>query len=140
MSRSLGVSGRLRWQGQVEHTEIVKYLKACDIFIGPSRSEGMGNSFIEAMAAGLPVIASQVGGIVDFLFDARRNPQVQATGWAVAVGSPDQIQQAVLDILNNPDHTREVVARAKAMVSSKYDWNLIASRMDKEVFETLFRD
>lgn len=140
LSRSLGVSGRLRWQGQVEHTEIVKYLKACDIFIRPSRSEGMGNSFIEAMAAGLPVIASQVGGIVDFLFDARRNPQVQATGWAVAVGSPDQIQQAVLDILNNPDHTREVVARAKAMVSSKYDWNLIASRMDKEVFETLFRD
>ena len=65
------VESRVQFLGQIEHNEMPLYLKACDIFIRPSRSEGMGNSFIEAMAAGLPVIATQEGGIADFLFDEK---------------------------------------------------------------------
>src|SRR3989344_767164 len=69
LARSQGVADRIQFLGQILHTEMPKYLKVSDIFIRPSRSEGLGNSFLEAMAAGLPVIATPVGGIPDFLFD-----------------------------------------------------------------------
>ncbi|MEK7462323.1 MAG: glycosyltransferase family 4 protein [Patescibacteria group bacterium] len=134
----LGLANRVQLRGQINHADMPKYLKACNIFIRPSRSEGMGNSFVEAMAAGLPVIATQVGGIADFLFDAKRNPDKGSTGWAVEVDSPVQIKEAVFEILDNPQVTSEVVARAKAIAMAKYDWNLIAQRMDKEVFQALF--
>lgn len=59
------VEHRVKFLGQIEQKDIPKYLKASDIFIRPSISEGMGNSFIEAMAAEIPVIATEVGGIPD---------------------------------------------------------------------------
>lgn len=73
LAKKKSVENRVQFIGQVGHADMPKYLKACDIFIRASRSEGMGNSFIEAMAASLPVIATQEGGIADFLFDPVRN-------------------------------------------------------------------
>jgi glycosyltransferase involved in cell wall biosynthesis len=130
----LGVASRVQWLGQIDHKEMPKYLKVSDIFIRPSRSEGMGNSFIEAMAAGLPVIATQEGGIADFLFDAKRNPDKPTTGWAVDKDMPEQIVKAVETILQNPEQTKQVVERARTMAFEKYDWNLIAKEMRQKVF------
>lgn len=139
LTNKLGLTERVYFQGYISHEEMPKYLKACDIFIRPSRSEGMGNSFLEAMAAELPVIATQEGGIADFLFDEKRNPERKTTGWAVGIDNPKEIRLAVEDIMNRPQKVSEVVAYAKQMVVEKYDWNLIAERMDREVFQPLFR-
>ena len=111
-------------------------LKACDIFIRASRSEGMGNSFIEAMVAGLPVIATQEGGIADFLFDAKRNPDKETTGWAVDKDSPEQIAEAVQDIIAHPEQVARVTAAAKKMAEEKYDWDLITPHM-RSLFDRL---
>ena len=138
LAKASGVEARVQFVGQVGHAEMPKYLKACDIFIRASRSEGMGNSFVEAMAAGLPVIATQEGGIADFLFDEERNPDQPVTGWAVDKDSPTQIADAVKRIMGNPEKVRSVVATAKAMVIEKYDWDLIAQEMRSKVFEPLF--
>jgi glycosyltransferase involved in cell wall biosynthesis len=135
----LGLDDRVLFRGYIGHDVMPKYLKACDIFIRPSRSEGMGNSFVEAMAAELPVIATQEGGITDFLFDEKRNQEKETTGWAVNVDSPENIKEAVEDIINRPEKVAEVTATAKAMAIEKYDWNLIAKRMNDEVFEPLFK-
>lgn len=135
----LGLEDRVFLRGHISHYVMPKYIKACDIFIRPSRSEGMGNSFVEAMAAELPVIATQEGGIADFVFDEKRNPDKETTGWAVDVNSPEQIKLAVEDIISHPEKASTVTARAKQMAIEKYDWDLIAGRMRKEVFQTLFR-
>lgn len=135
--KQLKLESRVVFYGHLDHAVMPKYLKACDIFIRPSRSEGMGNSFVEAMAAEIPVIATQEGGIADFLFDASKNPGVPATGFAVAVDSPQEIKAAVLRIVGDAEATTRTVETAKAMALSKYDWNLIASRMDTEVFAPL---
>lgn len=134
------LENRVFLKGQIGHDVMPRYLKACDIFIRPSRSEGMGNSFVEAMAAELPVIATQEGGIADFLFDEKRNPDKPTTGWAVDKNSPEQIKDAVEDIMSNSEKVAVVLSTAKAMAIEKYDWNLIAERMDKEVFQPLFSD
>jgi teichuronic acid biosynthesis glycosyltransferase TuaC len=134
----LKLQNRVHMLGQLGHKEMPLMLQACDIFIRPSRSEGFGASFAEAMAAGLPVIATQEGGIADFLFDEKRNPDKSTTGWAVDKDSPEQIAAAVRDIIARPEKVREVVANAKKMVFEKYDWDIIARDMREKVFTTLF--
>ncbi len=111
LANELGVSERIVFYGYIDHKVMPRYLKACDIFTRPSRSEGMGNSFVEAMVARLPVIATQEGGIADFLFDAEKNPDKVTTGWAVDADSPDQIAIAVERILSDEDATEKVLKK-----------------------------
>jgi glycosyltransferase involved in cell wall biosynthesis len=129
-----GVSERVRFVGFVPYEEIPAYLHASDIFVRPSRAEGMGNSFIEAMAAGLPVIATQEGGIVDFLFDAKNDPDKPTTGWAVPKDDPDAIVQAVGDIISHPEQVQKVREHAHVFIAGTYEWDTVAHRMREEVF------
>lgn len=138
LAKKVGVENRARFMGQIAHAEMPLMLKACDIFTRPSRSEGMGNSFIEAMAAELPVIATQEGGIADFLFDEKRNPGIATTGWAIDKENAEQFADAVKDILARPEQVRAVVATAKKLAFDKYDWNRITADM-KALFETLLK-
>lgn len=137
LATDLEVYERVQFIGQISHAEMPKYLKASDIFVRASRSEGMGNSFVEAMAAGLPVIATQEGGIADFLFDSERNPDQATTGWAVDKDSPEQIAKMVKEILADPEKVKMVTTTAKAMVVEKYDWDVIVSHMQERVFKPL---
>ncbi|MDP1707449.1 MAG: glycosyltransferase family 4 protein [bacterium] len=132
--RELGLGARVTFVGQVDRTMTAKYRKASDIFILPSRSEGQGISFASTMVAGLPIIATQEGGIADFLFDAKRNPDKPTTGWAVDVDSPEQIADAVQDILANPEKAEKVVATARQFAIENFDWNIIAKNMRERVF------
>ena len=132
---TLGVTDRVQFRGLIGHDVMPVYLRACDIFIRPSRSEGMGNSFVEAMAARLPVIATQEGGIADFLFDEKRNPEKETTGWAVDADSPEQIAEAVKDIMTRPDKVARVLDAAEQLAVTKYDWDLIAKDMKEKVFD-----
>tara|TARA_B100002051_G_scaffold276730_2_gene327298 strand:+ start:1747 stop:2958 length:1212 start_codon:yes stop_codon:yes gene_type:complete len=138
LAAKLNVSDRVLFFGQIEHSVMPLYLKACNIFIRPSRSEGMGNSFVEAMAAGLPVIATQEGGIADFLFDEEVNPDQDTTGWAVPKDNPKEISKAVMKILSNPEKVDKVTIYAKTMVMKKYDWDIIAGDMEGKIFSPLF--
>lgn len=129
LAEKLRVANRVRFAGELPHADLPRALATCDIFVRPSRSEGMGNSFIEAMAAGVPVIGTQEGGIADFLFDAKRNPDKETTGWAVDRDSPEQIAEAVKDILAHPEEARRVAANARRLVAERYEWDHVAARM-----------
>jgi len=139
LAKELGVEDRARFMGEIRHQDLPLALSACDIFIRPSRSEGMGISFVEAMATGLPVIATQEGGIADFLFDAKRNPDKSTTGYAVDKDSPEQIAEAVKEILADPAQVARVTQQAEKMVIEQYDWVTIASRM-RALFARLLGD
>jgi len=130
LAKKLGVEARVEFMGFVDQAQLPALLHAADIFIRPSRSEGMGNSFIEAFAAGLPVIATQEGGLKDFI-----TPEV---AWPVEKDSPLQIAAAVEAIVSNPQATERVVENAKQLAARKYDWNLIARNMREKVFARLF--
>jgi glycosyltransferase involved in cell wall biosynthesis len=134
LAKELGVSERVVFVGQVDRSETSKYRKISDIFVLPSRSEGQGISFLSTMAAGLPIVATQEGGIADFLYDWKRNPDEKPTGWAVDVDAPEQIAEAVGDILAHPEKAREAVANARAMVTERYDWDNIAKGIRERVF------
>lgn len=134
LAKEIGVEDRVIFVGQVDRTETAKYRKISDIFTRPSRSEGMGNSFVSTMVARLPIITTQEGGIADFLFDAKRNPDKEATGWAVDKDNPEQIAEAVKDIIAHPEQVKKVVETAYKMAYKKYNWDNIAKDMRSKVF------
>ena len=130
---------RVIFTGQIDRREVSKYRFAGDIFVGPSRSEGLGNAFLSAMACRLPVIATQEGGIADFLFDANRNPDKGTTGWAVDKESPEQIASAVKEILADPKVVREVTTRARQMIEDEYTWEKVVGKMRTGVFSVILK-
>ena len=97
----------------------------------------MGNSFVEAMAARIPVIATPVGGIVDFLFDPEANPDHEPTGLFVEVKKSESIALQVRHLLDNENLRERLVRNAYTMVQKKYDWNLIARDMQEKIFDKL---
>ncbi len=112
----------------VPQDEIPKYLHDADIFVRPSLSEGMGSSFIEAMAAGLPVIATPVGGILDFLKDGE-------TGLFCKIKNPRSIAEQVERLINNSNLRQKLSENGQKLVREKYDWDLVAKRMKEEIFD-----
>lgn len=135
LAEELGVSKRVIFTGSVDRSVVTLYRQACDIFVGPSRSEGQGHAFNSAMASRLPVIATQEGGIMEFLFDAKRNPNIPTTGWAVDKDNPEQIAAAVEDILAHPEQVKTVTETARALMLERFDWDAIAVQMRTRVFE-----
>lgn len=131
LANDLGVQSRVKFLGFVPYEEIPKYFSACDIFIRPSRSEGFGNSFIEAMAARLPVIATPVGGIPDFIDD-------NETGIFCAPNNPQSIVKSVNQLLENKALKEKIVQNAFNRVSERYSWENVAGQM-KRVFDRTVR-
>lgn len=127
LAQELGVSERVEFAGFVSQEEISAHLHKADIFIRPSLSEGQGISFIEAMAAGLPVIATPVGGIPDFLKDGE-------TGLFVEPKNPRQIAFQVQKLILDPVLRDKIIIAAKRMVKDGYGWDLLAQEMKDKVF------
>ena len=119
---SLGLADRVKFLGFISHSDMPKYLHASDIFIRPSLTEGLGNSFLEAMAAGVPVVATPVGGIPDFLQDGE-------TGLFCEVRNPRSIAQKVEKFLKDKESREYIVRNAKEMVLEKYKWERVAILM-----------
>lgn len=70
-ARLLGIEGRVHFMGYVSETQKHQILRAADAYISAARHEGFGLVFLEAMAAGLPIVATSDGGQVDFLKEGR---------------------------------------------------------------------
>ncbi len=129
LSRKLRIDKQVFFTGWVEPEEVVNYLSAADIFIGPSKrsldgsTEAQGLTFIEAMQAGTPVIATDVGGIVDVI----RHEQ---TGLLVKEGSPEQIASTVVRLSSNKSLKETIVHQAK-LLTLQYTRNATATKFAK---------
>jgi len=130
LAKELGVDQRVILVGPVDRSVVTIYRRACDIYVGPSRSEGLGNAWLSAMASRLPVVATTEGGLAEFI----RGDGAEQTAWVVEKDNPEQIAAAVKEILSNPEKVAEVTARARTMIEENYDWDMIAKKMRTEVF------
>ncbi len=134
LAEDLGVANRVIFAGKVDRSVVTLYRRASDIFVAPSRSEGLGNAFLSSLASRLPLVATQVGGMADYVFDEKHNPGRQPTAWVVDPDSPDQIAEKVKEIIAHPDKARAISVFARAMVEEKYDWDNITRDMRQKVF------
>ena len=127
--KNLKLENRVLFLGRIDQKDLLRYLKISDIFVRPSLSEGLGISFLEAMAAGLPIIATPVGGIVDFLHDGQ-------TGLLCEVRNPKSIAEKTKIYLENKELTEAIKINAREMVEKNYNWDLIAEKMGN-IFDKL---
>lgn len=121
--KSLGLEDKVIFAGTVSQNDLPLYLKISDVFVRPSRSEGLGSAFLEAMAAGVPIVGTKVGGIPDFLEDRK-------TGLFCTL-EPEDIAFKIRIILENDKLREEMVASSLALVKEKYDWDIIADKFRK---------
>lgn len=108
-----GLGGSVRFFGGVPQAEIVNYLRLADVSIQPSYFEAFGTSAIEAMAVGLPVIASDVGGLRDFV-----EPEVN--GLRVPARSPEHLAAAIARVLGD-DALRARLAEGARRTAPRFD-------------------
>jgi glycosyltransferase involved in cell wall biosynthesis len=137
LADTCGVRDRVIFVGQVSRDEVTVYRKVSDIFVAPSRSEGLGNAFLSAMASEIPVIATQEGGLTEFIFGSTHNKEREQTAWVVPKDDVDAIARSVEYILAHNDEVKLVTARARKMVLERFDWDTIARDMETQVFKPL---
>jgi L-malate glycosyltransferase len=123
-ARETGVMHRCRFLGHRD--DVPEVLAGADVFVLPSRSEAFPNSIIEAMAAGLPVVASDVGGIPELVEDGR-------TGRLVPPGDPQALGRALLEFLDHPDRIEACGRAGRDRIERSYSFGRMVQQ-----FETLY--
>jgi glycosyltransferase involved in cell wall biosynthesis len=121
LTAELGLGACVTFAGRVPVSEVRAHLAAADAFVFPSRYEGMSNSVLEAMEAGLPVVLTHCGGI-DTYVDAR-------TGWTCDPEDLPALVGAVNAMLDTP--ATELLAmghRARDLVEAEFEIESIARR------------
>ena len=117
--KNLSLGDRVQFLGEIPNELLPKYLSMADVFVRPSLSEGLGTAFLEAMAAGLPVIGTPVGGIPDFLKDGE-------TGLFCKVVDSKDLAEKIKILLTDKELKEKIIGNAKSLVAKKYDWNIVA--------------
>ncbi|MGY8870326.1 MAG: TIGR03088 family PEP-CTERM/XrtA system glycosyltransferase [Pseudomonadales bacterium] len=100
-----------------DRKDIPALLRSMDIFVLPSLGEGISNTVLEAMATGLPVIATRVGGNPELVDD-------QNTGVLVPVGNSEELARVLLDIVNDKDKLSAMGAAGLAKVQKQFHWDI----------------
>ena len=121
LTASLGLENNIIFVGSVGHLTLPSYLNISDVFVRPSRSEGLGSAFIEAMAAKVPIIGTKVGGIPDFLKD-------RETGLFCLL-TPEDIASKIHVILENHELNQVIIDNAYRLAKTRYNWNEIAEQI-----------
>ena len=106
-----GLGDRVRWLGR--RGDVPGLLRAADCLVLPSLWEGMPNVVLEAMAAGLPVVATAVEGTEDLVIPG-------ATGWLVPPGRPGPLADALREAAADPDRRRALGRAGRARVEAEF--------------------
>ena len=94
-------------------TDIRSYLSTADVFVLPSRSEGFSNAIIEAMAASLPVVATNVGGNAEAVEDG-------VSGFIVPSEDVSALADAILRLLSDPSKAKEMGEAGRRLVEERF--------------------
>lgn len=138
LAAKLNLAGRIEFLGQVAPERVPELLQGADMFVRPSRSEGLGSSFLEAMSLGVPVIGTRVGGIPDFLKDPGLVGVKDCTGLFAKVNDPKDLAERITLLAESALLRAAIIKNAKKLVERHYQWDGIAEQMH-EVFEQLLR-
>ncbi|MDY6949999.1 MAG: glycosyltransferase family 4 protein [Thermodesulfobacteriota bacterium] len=116
------LGNKVAFSGFVPHSQLVDHYRNADILVNPSFSESFGMSLIEAMATGLPVVATRAGGMPEVV-------EHQKTGILVAPGDASALASALLYLLSN-DSARSSMARAaRKRVTNIFSWESVSAKL-----------
>jgi len=120
--RELGLRG-VRFHGRADGEELRDLYRAADVFVLPSEREGMPLVLLEALAMGLPVVATDIPGTRDVVHDGRN-------GRLVPLGDPAALRQALLDVTGDPATYAALAASARDL-AAQYSWTVVGDRFEQ---------
>jgi glycosyltransferase involved in cell wall biosynthesis len=121
LTAGLGLRDRTHFRGFVPPQDVPAVLAGADVFVLPSRYEELGSVLLEAMAAGVPIVASSTGGVPDVVRDG-------VTGLLVPPGDPGALASAVRAVLDDPGLADRLRAGARA-TAHQHDSDTLADRV-----------
>ena len=121
LARELGVQNDVRFLGK--QTDVIEVLSIADLFLMPSQSESFGLSALEAMACGVPVVSSSVGGLPELQIHGE-------TGYIAEIGDIDRMSRYAIDLLANPAK-HELFAKAARARALEFDASKIVPMYER---------
>lgn len=110
--------------------DVPRILSCCDIGVLPSQAEGLPNAVLEYLAAGLPTIASRIGGNVEIIQEGR-------TGLLVPPNDPAALCDAILCLLRDPRHAAELANNGRTFVAAEFSFQRMIEKTDQMYAELL---
>ncbi len=118
--RDFGLSERVQFKCWLDGDALAEQLQQANLFVFPSRHEGMPNAVLEAMACGLPVIATRIAGNEELVVDGEN-------GLLIPPEDPVALRSALLELMENPAMRQQMGAASRKRVEANYSWSQIAS-------------
>ncbi|MCW4003164.1 MAG: glycosyltransferase family 4 protein [Candidatus Bathyarchaeota archaeon] len=125
----LNLTNNVTFHGVIPHENLISYYQNSDLFVLPSFSEAFGMGLIEAMACGLPVVATDVGGIPEVVEQGK-------TGLLVESGDSGALAKAILDIFSDGKMRIRMSEAARKRAVKLFSWEKIANDVS-QIYESL---
>ncbi len=122
------LAGRVTFTGRIDHSETGAHYDAADIFVFPSIFEAFPIPPLEAMGAGLPVVAARAGGTVESVVDG-------VTGLLVEREDADALAAALLRLVRDPELRRSLGEAGRRRVADVFSWPSVAESLERALLE-----
>ncbi len=129
LAKKLGISSRIVFTGNIDNEKIPEYINKMDIVCLPSLSESFGVSAVEACACGRPILATEVGGLKEIIFD-------NYNGFVIQQKSSEDIKLKLMRIIEDERRMKEFSENARVLAEDKYNWFHNAKIMS-DIYETI---
>jgi glycogen(starch) synthase len=120
-ARASGQNRKIQFTGFASDQEVINLMSSADVLVVPSVYEPFGIVALEGMATGVPVVASQVGGLSEVIEHDR-------TGLFVFPRSPESIAWGIDRVLSDPNHAKWLTENAKEKLHKAYSWEAVAMK------------
>jgi glycosyltransferase involved in cell wall biosynthesis len=119
LARKLNIASAISWHGWIPPAALPQMYQSADCLVNPSLYEGMSNVVLEAMACGLPVIASRVPGNDELVREGE-------TGFLFDLQEPDSLMNAFKQLMNDRDLCARLGVNARNRVTKNFSWSKVA--------------
>ncbi|MFL5473028.1 MAG: glycosyltransferase, partial [Gemmatimonadales bacterium] len=121
LAKNLGIASEICFAGSLDRNAVAERYRAADLFTLPSSAEAFGNVFAEALASGLPIVGSTVGGIPELV-------EHGVNGLLIDPGQPLALAQAIQYLAHDPELRRMMSIRNRAKAEAVLEWSQATSR------------
>lgn len=129
-AQNLGILENICYHGYVSYKDVEKYYQKASIFISPTKHEGFSLMIPEAMACGLPIVATNVSSIPEIIRHG-------INGFLIPFNDPDALAKAILVLLDNPEKIQSMGIAARQTVEQDFTWEKCAQQFEKMIYNHL---